>query len=234
MKQPKWNYTSGKISGLPRQDSARGGMGCEGCGGVWHASGRECGSVAGSAGVWQGVLECSRKMAWSAGVWQRVPECGRNVSESAGVWQPSGRECHGALVKYCTAMEHWNAPTIPHNLHAVYPRVEFTGRSNCNGWYTSSVLIRIQYTNKFSESIYGKLYPYFSITKTTLKTFIATVCQYNTNNLSTVCIQNQFLFLKDCTSKHVCPIVCYKGFNGILILKTILNTNIDGILSYCW
>ena len=46
----------------------------------------------------------------------------------------------------------------------------------------------------------------------TLKTFIATVCQHNTNNLSTECIQDQFLFLKDCASKHVCPIVSYKGF----------------------
>ena len=46
----------------------------------------------------------------------------------------------------------------------------------------------------------------------TLKTFIATVCQYNTIQcyLSTECIQNQFfifLILKDCTSKHVGPIV---------------------------
>ena len=32
------------------------------------------------------------------------------------------------------------------------------------------------------------------------------------SNLSTECIQNQFLFLKDCTSKHVGPIVSYKGF----------------------
>ena len=49
----------------------------------------------------------------------------------------------------------------------------------------------------------------------TLKTFIATVCQYNTIQcyLSTECIQNRFfLFLKDCTSKHVGPIVSYKGF----------------------
>ena len=47
-----------------------------------------------------------------------------------------------------------------------------------------------------------------------LKTFIATVCQYNTIQcyLSTECIQIQFLFLKDCTSKHVGPIVSYKGF----------------------
>ena len=44
------------------------------------------------------------------------------------------------------------------------------------------------------------------------KTFIDTVCQYNTSNLSTECIQNEFLFLKDCTSKHVGPIVSYKGF----------------------
>ena len=38
--------------------------------------------------------------------------------------------------------------------------------------------------------------------------------QYNTTQcyLSTECIQNQFLFLKDCTSKHVGPIVSYKGF----------------------
>ena len=48
----------------------------------------------------------------------------------------------------------------------------------------------------------------------TLKTFIATVCQYNTIQcyLSTECIQNKFLFLKDCASKHVGPIVSYKGF----------------------
>ena len=52
--------------------------------------------------------------------------------------------------------------------------------------------------------------------------------------LSTECIQNQFLFLKDCTSKHVGPIVSYKGFSCILTLKTVLKTNIDGILSYCW
>ena len=39
------------------------------------------------------------------------------------------------------------------------------------------------------------------------KIFIATVCQYNTSNLSTECIQNQFLFLNDCTSKHMGPIV---------------------------
>ena len=60
--------------------------------------------------------------------------------------------------------------------------------------------------------------------------------QYNTIQcyLSTECIQNQFLYLKDCTSKHVGPIVSYKGFEGILTLKTILNTNIDSILSYCW
>ena len=36
--------------------------------------------------------------------------------------------------------------------------------------------------------------------------------QYKTSNLSTECIQNQFLFLKDCTSKHVGPIESYKGF----------------------
>ena len=29
------------------------------------------------------------------------------------------------------------------------------------------------------------------------------------SNLSTECIQSQFLFLKDCTSKHVGPIVSY-------------------------
>ena len=52
------------------------------------------------------------------------------------------------------------------------------------------------------------------------------------SNLSTKCIQN--LFLKDYTSKHVGPILSYKGFLSILTLKTILNTNIDGILSYCW
>ena len=50
----------------------------------------------------------------------------------------------------------------------------------------------------------------------TLKTFIATVCQYNAIQcyLSTECTQNQFfiLFLKDCTSKHMGPIVSYKGF----------------------
>ena len=39
------------------------------------------------------------------------------------------------------------------------------------------------------------------------KTFIVTVCQYNKSNLSTECVQNQFLFLKDCTSEHVVPIV---------------------------
>ena len=61
--------------------------------------------------------------------------------------------------------------------------------------------------------------------------------QYNTIQcyLSTECIQNHFfVFLKDCTSKHVGPIVSYKGFYGILTLKTILKTNIGGILSYCW
>ena len=68
----------------------------------------------------------------------------------------------------------------------------------------------------------------------TFKTFIATVCQYNTSNLSTQCIQNQFAFLKDYTSNHVGPIVSYKGFYGILSFKTIRNTNVDGILSYCW
>ena len=38
--------------------------------------------------------------------------------------------------------------------------------------------------------------------------------QYNTIQcyLSTECLQNQFLFLKDCTSKHVGQIVSYKGF----------------------
>ena len=38
--------------------------------------------------------------------------------------------------------------------------------------------------------------------------------QYNTIQcyLSTECIQNKFLFLKDCTSKHVGPIVSNKGF----------------------
>ena len=53
---------------------------------------------------------------------------------------------------------------------------------------------------------------YWKTLKKHWKTFIATVCQYNTSNLSTECIQNQFLFLKDCTSKHVGPIVSYKGF----------------------
>ena len=48
------------------------------------------------------------------------------------------------------------------------------------------------------------------------------------SNLFTECIQDQFL--KYCNSKHVGPIVSYKG---ILTLKTvtILNSNIDGILS---
>ena len=45
-----------------------------------------------------------------------------------------------------------------------------------------------------------------------------------------ICLQDQFL--KDCTSKHVGPIVSYKGFNGILARKIILNSNNDGILSY--
>ena len=38
--------------------------------------------------------------------------------------------------------------------------------------------------------------------------------QYNTIQcyISTERIQNQFLFVKDCTSKHVGPIVSYKGF----------------------
>ena len=64
-------------------------------------------------------------------------------------------------------------------------------------------------------NFYTKLY---NIEKTlkTLKTFIATVCQYNTIQcyLSKECIQNHifFLFLKDCTSKHVGPIVSYKSF----------------------
>ena len=37
------------------------------------------------------------------------------------------------------------------------------------------------------------------------------------------CIQDQFQ--KDCTSKHVGPIVRNKGFYGILTRKTILNTS---------
>ena len=52
-----------------------------------------------------------------------------------------------------------------------------------------------------------------------LKTFENIYChslsvQYNTIQcyLSTECPQNQFLFLKDCTSKHVGRIVSYKGF----------------------
>ena len=47
------------------------------------------------------------------------------------------------------------------------------------------------------------------------------------NNLFTECIQD--LFLKDSTSKHVIPIASYNGCYGILTLKTILNSNIDGI-----
>ena len=43
------------------------------------------------------------------------------------------------------------------------------------------------------------------------------------------CMQDKFL--KDCTSKHVGPRVSCKGFKGILTLKTILKSNIDGILS---
>ena len=51
----------------------------------------------------------------------------------------------------------------------------------------------------------------------TLKTFIATVCQYNTIQYNVIFLQNVykinfFLFLKDCKSKHVGPIVSYKGF----------------------
>ena len=51
----------------------------------------------------------------------------------------------------------------------------------------------------------------------TLKTFIATVCQYNTIQYNVICLQNVYKinfisFLKDCTSKHVGPIVSYKGF----------------------
>ena len=34
------------------------------------------------------------------------------------------------------------------------------------------------------------------------KTFIATVCQCNTSDLSTECVQNQFLFLKDCIHQN--------------------------------
>ena len=52
-----------------------------------------------------------------------------------------------------------------------------------------------------------------------LKTFENIYChslsvQYNTIQcyLSIECIQNQFLFLKECTSKHVGQIVSYKGF----------------------
>ena len=50
-----------------------------------------------------------------------------------------------------------------------------------------------------------------------LKTFIATVCQYNTIQcyLSTECIQNQFLFLKDCTSKHVGQIVAIRASRAL-------------------
>ena len=51
------------------------------------------------------------------------------------------------------------------------------------------------------------------------------------SNLFTECIQDQFR--KDCTSKHVGPIVSYEGFLGILTLKAVLNSNIEGILSYC-
>ena len=52
------------------------------------------------------------------------------------------------------------------------------------------------------------------------------------SNLFTECIQDQFL--KDCTSKHDGSIAGYRGFMGILTLKNVLNSNIDGILSYCW
>ena len=43
-----------------------------------------------------------------------------------------------------------------------------------------------------------------------IETFIATVFNTIQSNLLTECIQVQFL--KDCTSKHVGPIVSYKGF----------------------
>ena len=52
------------------------------------------------------------------------------------------------------------------------------------------------------------------------------------NNLLTESVQGQFL--KDCTTIHAGPIFSNKGFYGILSLKTILNSNIDWILPYCW
>ena len=47
-------------------------------------------------------------------------------------------------------------------------------------------------------------------------------------NLFTECLQYQFL--KDRTSKHVCRIVSYKGFYGILTLKLYL---IVTSMEYC-
>ena len=41
-----------------------------------------------------------------------------------------------------------------------------------------------------------------------LRQFVNTI----QSNLFTECIQEQFLFLKDCTSKHMGPIVSYRGF----------------------
>ena len=61
----------------------------------------------------------------------------------------------------------------------------------------------------------------------TLKLLLPQFSNTLQRNLLTECIQDQFL--KDCTSKHMGPIVSYKGFYGILTLKTILNSNIDGI-----
>ena len=82
---------------------------------------------------------------------------------------------------------------------------------------------------KCSEVLWSKNIE--NIKKHLLPQFVITM----QSNLFIECIQNQFQFIKNCTSKHVGPIiVSYKGFYGILTLKTVLNTNIDGILSYCW
>ena len=66
--------------------------------------------------------------------------------------------------------------------------------------YVYYIYFCLQYKHKDLTSIYNNFrYIHELYTLKTLKTFIAAVCQYNTIQcyLSTECIQNQFLFLKD-------------------------------------